>query len=165
MPELRRVGDLELEQDLDFSRQDWRFQRVGMGAMVCVLFLVAMGFTGSGPLSRGEEERDGVRVRYNRFPRRDTETDLQLSVERKGHTEADIEMAVDAPEELRVSQITPEPEAMTGAPGRLRLRFRLPEAGPLQVSISFVRHGWGWRQSRFRRVSGREVAISQFVWF
>ena len=165
MPEMQRVGDLEVEQDLDFARRDWLFQRIGMAAMACGLILVTLGLTGSGPLSRGEATRDGVRIRYNRFPRRDTETELFLSVSRRKGDAVEVEIATDAPEEVQVVKITPEPEAMTAGPGRLLLRFHPPDAAPLSISMTLLRHGWGWRETRFRAPSAPEVAISQFVWF
>jgi hypothetical protein len=66
----RRAGDLEIEHDPDFNRRDWLFQRAGMAAMAVTLAAIALGLTGSGPLSRTQAASAGLSGSRRRSARR-----------------------------------------------------------------------------------------------
>jgi hypothetical protein len=46
-----RVGDLEVNQDLDFQRHVWWFQRIGLVGMALVVVAALLGLFGGGDSS------------------------------------------------------------------------------------------------------------------
>lgn len=49
--EVHRVGDLEIEEDLDHQRRCWKLERASWAVMALVLLAAMAGLFGSGPLS------------------------------------------------------------------------------------------------------------------
>lgn len=60
MEPIRRVGELEIEEDLDFQRRMWRLQQIGWALLVLVVVAALLGLFGKGPLSRAVASRVGV---------------------------------------------------------------------------------------------------------
>jgi hypothetical protein len=48
MPDVHRVGDLELEQDVQYQQRSWAFERIGWIAMSLIAIAALLGLTGSG---------------------------------------------------------------------------------------------------------------------
>jgi hypothetical protein len=77
-----RIGDLEINQDLDVQRTTWTVQRIGWGGMVLIVLAALSGVFGSGPLARTEATNDQqvFRLLYDRFGRYEGELVLQLEL-------------------------------------------------------------------------------------
>lgn len=72
MGDLHRIGDLEIDQDLDFQRRIWSFQRTGWVVMgVAALAALLGAFGGRGPVAYGRvgAEGDPLRLEYRRLAR------------------------------------------------------------------------------------------------
>jgi hypothetical protein len=69
--QLKRAGDLEISQDLEFQERSWRVQRIGWVIMAILLVAALLGFFGVGPLSRATagSEDDPLWIEYPRFSR------------------------------------------------------------------------------------------------
>ena len=111
MPE--RATGIEVDQDLDFQRKDWIFERVGWIAMLLVIVAALLGLFGRGPLSDARlESSDGsLGVEYQRFERHGAPSELTLHVRRAAATDSTITVSV-GEEFLRavqVTQIVPQP--------------------------------------------------------
>src|SRR6185503_10274526 len=74
-----RIGDLELNQDLDLQRKTWTVQRIGWGGMALIVVAALAGVFGSGPLTRTEvtDNPQTFRLLYDRFGRYEGELVLQ----------------------------------------------------------------------------------------
>ncbi len=48
MEQIPRVGDLDIEQDLDFERRQWHVQRVGWVVFLLILLAAFVGLLGTG---------------------------------------------------------------------------------------------------------------------
>jgi hypothetical protein len=72
-----RIGDLEINQDLDVQRKTWTVQRIGWGGMALIILTALAGVFGSGPLARTEVQDDSqtFRLSYDRFGRYEGEVD------------------------------------------------------------------------------------------
>lgn len=71
MANTQRVGDLELDQDIDFQRRSWAVQRVGWGVMALVALAALLGLFGPGPINNaitGSKEAP-LWLEYKRFGR------------------------------------------------------------------------------------------------
>ncbi len=68
----RKDRTLDIDEDLNFQKREWFFQRVGIGILFLFVLAALLGFTGmGGPVSHGEAgERGGpVFVEFERFVR------------------------------------------------------------------------------------------------
>ena len=77
-----RIGDLEINQDLDLQRKTWTVQRIGWGGMALIILAALAGMFGSGPLARTEAQDDQqtFRLLHDRFGRYEGEVILQLAL-------------------------------------------------------------------------------------
>jgi hypothetical protein len=68
---MQRNRGLDVDQDLDFQRKDWTFERIGWIAMLLFVIAAALGVFGRGPLSKARASApDGsMSVEYSRFER------------------------------------------------------------------------------------------------
>ncbi len=128
--EVRRVGDLEISQDLQMQRRIWMLQRVGWGAIALVLLAMLLGLTGRGPLSSATAGQPGaaLQVEYERFARFSAPAPLKIrlgpGVARDG--KARIWFSHDYIESITIEQISPEPSSMKVLPDRHLYEFELP---------------------------------------
>lgn len=75
-----RIGNLEINQDLDVQRKIWTVQRIGWGGMALIILAALAGLFGSGPLARTEatNAQQSFWLLYDRFGRYEGESVLQL---------------------------------------------------------------------------------------
>lgn len=112
MAEIKRVGDLEVNEDLRFQRRVWVVQRVGWVAMALVALAALVGlFGGTGSL-RGEAKASSedaiVSVDYERFLRFMKPTTLEIQVGPEAGKEGMVSIWLDREylDGLQVQQIT-----------------------------------------------------------
>jgi hypothetical protein len=79
-----RVGELEIEQDLDVQRREWRAEHVGWVVILLILVAAVAGLFGDGPLSRAEAaSADGaLHARYDRMERHGAPASITVEVRR-----------------------------------------------------------------------------------
>jgi hypothetical protein len=65
-----RVGDLEVDQNLEFEKVFWRAQRIGWGVVALVVLAALLGVFGNGSLG-WTATRDGGRQRKGAYPGRE----------------------------------------------------------------------------------------------
>jgi hypothetical protein len=74
-------GDLEIDEDIEFQRRMWKFQRVGWLFLALAIMASLFGAFGHGPLSHTTAKSQGsptVWLEYERFERYDTPSILRL---------------------------------------------------------------------------------------
>ena len=85
MAEMKRVGDLEVAEDLKAQRRNWAFATLGSAVMIMVALAGLLGlFGGAGPLSRATvgNQNDTLYIQeYERFLRFGKPTTLQVSLD------------------------------------------------------------------------------------
>ncbi len=108
-----RIGDLEINQDLDVQRKTWTVQRIGWGAMALIILAALAGMFGSGPLARTEiqDDRQTFRLSSDRFGRYEGEVVLQLALTPEATKTGRVTIEVDQTywTSHAVEHITPEP--------------------------------------------------------
>jgi hypothetical protein len=110
---LVRVGDLEINQNLDVQRTTWTLQRIGWGGMALIVLAALSGMFGSGPLATTEvtDERGTFRLLYDRFGRYESESVLRLVLNPETTKTHRVTVEIDRAywTSHAVEQITPEP--------------------------------------------------------
>jgi hypothetical protein len=129
--EVRRVGDLEISQDMTMQRRVWTMQRIGWGGIALMLLAIMLGLTGRGPLSTATAGKTGssLQLDYERFARHSAPAPLKIQlgagVARGG--KARIWFSREYIESIAIDQISPEPESMKVLADRHLYEFEIPD--------------------------------------
>ncbi len=141
MTEPKRIGDLEIYQDLAFQEREWKVQRIGWAIMLLVILLALLGLFGTGPISTGSAEGgDGaISAGYERFIRHDGRTTLTLEVDgdQAANNEVRLWVSQDYLDAMEIQQISPQPSEAIAAGDRVIYVFPIDDpSSTLSVSFS-----------------------------
>ena len=163
---MQRIGDIELDQDLDFEYRQWRVQRAGWVVMVVIVVAALIGLFGTGPLSSSVAgSDDSVTVAYERFIRRQGEAELTIGIAGGQATEGQVELWLDAAYhgEIQIQQISPEPEEVRSSGDRVTYVFAVDDpAAPVEMSIQFMSPDMGRLQGEVGIGDQPGVSFTQF---
>jgi hypothetical protein len=169
MARLHTVGEIQLSDDLPFSRKSWILERIGWAALGLLLAAGLAGLLGPGLFSKTRAGEPGgpIRVEFDRFERRQNEGTLRVELgplrEESGRAGLRIENRyLDG---LEIESLRPEPVQVTADSGGTTFLFSKRGDGD-GVSVVFeVRFKtFGLLAGRFSRPGGGEVEIRQFVY-
>lgn len=163
MPELKREGDIELAQDLDYERRAYTTRKVATVFFVLLILAGLLGLLGrSGPLSDASAS-DGSRleVSYERFLRMDSATEVEVAI---GAGSGPTEIAVDSDylEGFNVSGINVEPKS-TMVEGD-RVVYVFDQTAPSQVTFVLEPEELGFQSATVYGPAGAELSFDQWVW-
>lgn len=170
MSETQRVGDLEIDQDLDFQRRSWAVQRVGWLVMAAVIAAGLSGLFGPGLLNRASVVGAGgesPRLEYSRFWRSQSVMTLRVELPpAAGDANGTVRVWLNRRylEALRVHAVTPPPERVEAGPDRLTYVFAVPAAArPTAVTFDVEPRGFGALDGRLGVGVGPAVEFTQFI--
>lgn len=133
MPNVTRVGSLEIDHDMKFHQRSWRLQRVAWVIMALLLLAALLGLFGSGPLSRATlvDESGTISLNYERFARREAPTALRVHLAANAVDDDEIRLWIsrDYIDEVEIERITPQPSATEVGVDRLIYTFQAVESG------------------------------------
>lgn len=140
MAGVRRVSDLEINEDLGYQRRNWAAQRLGWAVMSAVVLAALLGLLGgSGPLSGAAAGGEGSPVsveEYQRFVRYGAPTTLRLRLEgASGEGRARVWLDRGYLEGYEVQRVTPQPEEVVAGPERITYVFDLAEGAERVVVV------------------------------
>jgi hypothetical protein len=167
MSEDRRVGDLQINQDLDFQRRTWAVQRVAWAVMLLVLAAAVAGLVGPGPLSEvtvGAADAP-LRLEYNRFERYQAPAELRLHLKPAAAGEARVWLSQEFVGSVEIDEVTPEPAAVEAAADRLTYVFRVADASrPVPVTFRFEANAFGPVRGAVGLDGGPQLEFPMFVY-
>jgi hypothetical protein len=169
MSDVRRIGDLDLNQDLDHERRESRAQSIGWAIIALLLCSALAGLFGNGVLSSrvaGQQE-SGLRVEYERFERRHSESRLRVHIDPTAASDGMVRLWISRGflDRVSVDRIEPEPRdrilasdgivytfPMSSRPDAsgVTLLFSADKVGPLRASLGLE--------------NGPELHLWQFVY-
>jgi len=167
MEPIWRVGELEIEEDLDFQRRMWRVQQIGWALLVLVVVAALLGLFGKGPLSRAVAGRAGVpfQVEYERFGRYKAPMRMTIHIGPGVAEQGQIRLwlAREYLEAIQIQQIVPEPaDVVSDGTGATYVFQVADSSAPNTVSVDFVAEQFGletvriqvdeWPPLRFRQL-------------
>lgn len=163
---MKRVGNLEVDQDLAFERRQWSIQRVGWGVGALIIVAALLGVFGSGPPSAataGDEET--LVAHFQRFVRHQGQGELVVKVGPNGVSAGQVELwlAMKYLGEIDLQGISPEPAEVRSAGDRQV--FVLPVDHPAQaldVTITYFPIGLARVSGTAGLVGGAHVSFTQF---
>ncbi|NLH00136.1 MAG: hypothetical protein GX491_22490 [Chloroflexi bacterium] len=172
MTDQKRIGSLELNEDMQFQEKEWKFERAGWVIGLILLLLALAGLFGSGPLSSAAAQDGGLLVRYDRFTRFQGQSKLEFELEPDLISEGQVSIWVDRQflEINKVEQISPQPEHVQLLSDRIRYGFQIAEADlpeadqPVVVQFRITPERIGLVQSSAGEESQeRTISFRQFV--
>lgn len=144
---------LEIEEDINFQRKEWTFQRFGVALLALFVLAAFLGLTGmGGALARGEagDASGPIHVEYDRFVRRGSFSKVTLHLHTAPGT---VRFWVGARyfERVHIDSVAPVPEIVsvestrhvyvirTGSPNvTVTLNVKHEEAGRLNAEVGLV---------------------------
>jgi hypothetical protein len=166
MPAKPARDRLEIDQDLDFQRREWRAERIGWCAFALFVAAALAGLLGPGPLSEASARTPDGRLRadYERFVHYGTQTSLRLRAEPRDARELRVWLADDVLERARIERVEPEPDAVLAAAGRHVYVFAVAAGGgPVDVTFELHPEWIGRLESRLGLEGGPELALAQLA--
>lgn len=136
---IRRVHDLEIDEDPAFERRSQRFERIGIGVMVVLMVAAVLGLLGSGPLGHATVRTEGLGLDYQRFSRYQSSEPLTLRLDGSATRAPEVRVWLDREylDGARIEAVLPPPVRVEGAADRVILVFAVAEPErPLTVSLT-----------------------------
>jgi hypothetical protein len=128
--EVRRIGDLEIDEDFAFQKRSWRVQRIGQFLVALFVLAGLAGLLGGGGFARTTARSGGTEVEYPRFLRAHMPVEFRIAI---SSTSADepLFIGLDAAffESFQVEKISPEPRLESLGGGRVGYEFARFDAG------------------------------------
>jgi hypothetical protein len=166
---VKRIGDLEIDQDLAFNQREWRFQRIGWLVMALVIVAGLLGAFGTGPLAEGSVGSDGdsLSLSYQRIDREERPTTLDITIG-PGAIQGDrAELWIDNAflDRVEVQTIQPEPESVQVGSDRTVFVFTVNDAEQsAHVALNFQHDGFGRVKGQIGLVNGPAHSFTVFVY-
>ena len=161
-------GDLQIDQDLRFSRREWRTQHIGWLTMVLFVIAATLGLMGRGTFShvreRTADERLGVD--YHRVTRHSAPDVLFVELAPTAVTNGTVQLWFDRKfiQGRTVESIAPEPERSSASGDRIIYEFHIADPTRATVIAFHMQPDEMWRQpSGVGLVGGDSVRVAQFV--
>lgn len=161
---MKRVGDLEIEEDIAYQRRFHVFQRVSWIVMALVLIAAFTGILGpglTGPRSITSAD-SALEATYERTTNYQKDSMMSITVSDAAPGSVSIWMNRDLLDNIHIKQIIPEPERVMAAPGRVYFEFIQSQAGELEISFYFQPMKTGRLQAQAGH-SDSELAFDQFI--
>jgi hypothetical protein len=169
MPAIIRVGDLEIDQDLEFQGRSWTVQRIGWIVMPLLVLAALFGLLGPGPLSSATagSEAGPLWLEYDRLGHWERPTTLQLHLGANVAAEGLVRVWLDSAyvEKMQIERVTPQPESVELAANRLIYTFQIAEPGqPATISFDLKPEKFGPNSGEVGLVEGSSLQFSQFIY-
>lgn len=171
MSEMKRVGDLEVAEDMKAQRRNWTFQRIGTALMVLVALAGLLGlFGGTGTLSRataGDQEAPLSIEEYERFLRLGKPTTLQIRLDEAAITggEARVWLSREYLDSVQFQEIDPQPDRVEAAPDRRVYVFDARGLDrPAAITFELEPDEVGPLEGRVGLDGGTSLTFGQFVY-
>jgi len=166
---VKRVGDLEIDEALEFQRREWVVQRVGWGAMLVLVVLALLGLFGTGVLSSATagDGNGPISAGYERFLRHGGEAQLTFTVAPDQVSDGQIELWIDADylSSMDIQRVTPQPEEVQTRGDRLIYVFTVTESSaPHEFVFSMRPQEIGRTSAQAGIVDGAEISFRQLVY-
>lgn len=157
-----------LDSELRFQRKQWRVERIGWTVMaLLILYALAGGFGGGGPLSTAEVvAADGsARVRYERFARQQTPNSVEISLtQAPDGRPTRLYVSGSYLSSMTVRSMVPGPDAMTLADKGYAWVFkRLSGVVDTKIQLHLEPQQIGTVEGWLVVNDGERLAIKQFV--
>lgn len=169
MPDIPRVGSLEVDQDLAFEHRLWTVERIGWGLMLLAAVAALVGLLGPGPLTYLTAGPEGgpLWVDYYRFQRVQSPDEIQVHLGPGDRDNREVRLWIDRQylDNVELEKVTPQPWRVETGPDRLVFVFHRSEPDKTAaVRFRFLPRQPGSQRARVGLEGAAPVEFSQFVY-
>lgn len=156
---------LEIDIDPERQRREWRVKRVAWALLYVALAAILFGVLGKGPVSTTAVAPDdgSLQLEYEKFARRHAPDQLRVAATAAADT---VEIHLDSAylSDIRLEEITPEPERVVVADGATTFVFNARRGARLRLSFDYQPERVGTLRGSIAAGDGARVAFRQFVY-
>lgn len=158
----RVKSSLQIEEDIDLHVRGWILQRIGWGLMFTFLILAALGFFGDGILSQKEIITDDITVNFERFTRRESDTEIEIiASDRNGSI--DVVLSPTFNKVYKIEQILPEPTSQEINNGNTVFEFPAKGQGQITMFLTIRKRVTGNNASAIK-VNETDFELNNFIY-
>ena len=167
--DLKRIGDLEINQDMAFQRRCWKVQRVGWTIMALLILGGLLGLFGRGPFSHTlvSDPSIPVSLEYERFGRYQSRLMLSLHLKPGASVDGKVRLwlSQDFLHQVQIQGITPKPDGAELSPSGTTYIFGLtdPKQGG-DVIMHFEAQVIGSLSGKIGLTESRSIAFTQWIY-
>lgn len=165
---LHQVGDLEINEDLEFEHRSWQVQRVAWAILGLVVLAALLGLLGGGgPLSVARAGQGSpLEITYARFARHNNPVEMAVRL-RPGAApgdEARLWISSAYLDAVKIERIEPEPAQVVLGADRVTYVFRQGAGEGGRVVLHIMPQHVGRHEARVGLEGGPEHTLSQIVY-
>ena len=168
MKRIKRIGDLQINEDMEFQRRSWIVQRIGWAIFALVSLLAALGMFGDGVLSNAQagQQEGELWLEYPRFERFEDEFQIKAHANEGAAAESDIRIHVDQNylDGVEVNKISPEPDSELLDANGITYVFKTNGTSAFTAQFYMIPRKVGLLSGAFRLQNGEPVDFSQFIY-
>lgn len=158
-----KTTGLQINEDMDFQRLEWRIERIGWVIVALVVIAALLGLLGNGPLSAAVKTSGSLQVEYDRFLHRDAPSNYRIHFKPRDDDTA-IHLNSQFLEAVKLDQIVPQPSEVELAIDGVTLHFKSRAAVSGVVTIPFEPQTMGLLHTRIRVASKKPVTLTHIVY-
>jgi hypothetical protein len=169
MADLKRISGVDLNQDMDYQRREWRAERIAWVFFTLVIVAALLGLLGQGPLSkaRAGDPDAGLELIWERIDRNHapTQMTLMLSPAVIQNGTARVSFTREYIDRIEIDEVVPEPQSVETTPDGVTYAFEAEDASqPVAVEVDFQYARPGMARGEVSVEGGPTLPISSFVW-
>ncbi len=167
---VKRVGNIQVDQDLDFQRKEWNIQRIGSAAMALILLAALLGLFGAkGPFASTQAGKQGdpLWVEYQRFAHliSPNQFTVHISPQQISGQKLQVILQGSLTDTYQIQQVVPQPDQVQVNGSQLIYSFNVQPSGqPVDIIYFFLPNVAGTQQSSFALPGGQSVKVWQFIY-
>jgi hypothetical protein len=166
---MKRVSDIEIDQDLKHQQREWVAERVGWALMAVLLAAGLSGLLGHGPLSNATAGERGslLWVEYHRFERYQAPAELKVHLRAVLGQGGTLRVWIDGQylQGMEVQHVEPTPDSVEVAADRMTYTFRTSAPDQPTVVVYRMQAGqYGPLRARLGVEGGPQLQFSQFIY-
>lgn len=164
---MHRVGDLDVDQDLDIQKKEWVIRRTFLVVMAVILLLGMTGLFGTGPLSSATagDAGEGLALGYERFVRHGGESSLEFEIHPDQVADGQVELWISSSylDDLIIEQYSIQPDQVRAQGDRHVFVFLAEDPGePITLGFSIRPDTIGRLSGEAGIIEGPTFTFNQF---
>lgn len=173
MAEPNFVGTLQVGQEIDHERREWKIERIAWMVFLLIIIAGLAGLFGNGPLAHGTAgvENSALWVAYERLDRVQDDSKLDIFIGAQAIREGGVRLSLnrDYVEALDIQRVRPEPRSQTVVGDRVVYEFhaQAPDQGslqPFQVTMDYEARDFGNVEAQVALEGGLTLTFTQFIY-
>ena len=160
----KKDKELQLEEDLEFLRKDWKFERIGWVLMLVFLLAALAGVFGRGGLIWNEttvgNKTTGIEIEYSEVWRKEAPEELILT---GSGADTVIEIYTRQMDMIKVENMLPQPERSEFTSDKITL-FYQPVSGSRTIHVHINPLKFGRFKARVKAGTKEAVNFSVFIY-